>query len=102
MEKSKKRAAAFSQDTFSVLICFVLLSVVMFIFSMLNENFMTVNNLTRALKHLSITSLTALGLTFVVAVGHSDMSFHFLSCLAGMTMSFLIGKGAPPLPSIVV
>jgi ribose/xylose/arabinose/galactoside ABC-type transport system permease subunit len=102
MEKRKKRAAAFNQDTFSVLIFFVLLGVVMFVFSMLNENFMTVNNLTRALKHLSITSLTALGLTFVVAVGHSDMSFHFLSCFAGMTMSFLIGKGAPPLPSILV
>lgn len=102
MELRKKHLKVFSQDTFSVLIFFVLLTIVMFVFSTLNENFMTVNNLTRALKHLSITSLTALGLTFVVAVGHSDMSFHFLSCFAGMTMSFLIGLGVPPLPSILV
>jgi ribose/xylose/arabinose/galactoside ABC-type transport system permease subunit len=92
----------FNQDAISVVLFFLVIAVVMAVFSVLNENFMTVSNLTRALKHLSIVSLAALGLTFVVAVGHSDMSFHFVSCFAGMTMSFFIGKGLPPLPSILI
>ncbi len=96
-----ERRARLSQDTISVVIFFLVLATVMFAFSMGSDKFFTVANFAQALKHLSNTSLVALGLTFVVVVGHSDMSFHFVSCFAGMTMSFFIGRGLPPLPSIL-
>jgi ribose transport system permease protein len=95
------RRAGISQDTISVIIFFVVLAIVMLVFTLLTDTFFTIGNLTQALKHLSTTSLVALGLTFVVVVGHSDMSFHFVSCFAGMTMSFFIGRGLPPVPSII-
>jgi ribose/xylose/arabinose/galactoside ABC-type transport system permease subunit len=96
-----KRKISISQDTVSVLLFFLVLAVVMFIFSMVSKYFFTIGNLAQALKHLSTTSLVALGLTFVVVVGQSDMSFHFVSCFAGMTMSFFIGRGLAPIPSII-
>lgn len=75
---------------------------VLVVFSLASEHFLTSTNILLALKHLSITSLTALGLTFVVVTGYSDMAFHFLSCFAAMTMSYLIGLGWQPVPSILV
>jgi ribose transport system permease protein len=100
--KITKRRLNISQDTFSVIIFFLVLAGIMIAFSIASDFFFTVGNFTQALKHLSITSLTALGLTFVVAVGYSDMSFHFVSCFAGMTMSYFIGRGLPPVPSIII
>jgi len=102
MQRNRKQFMSFNRDYLSVLIFLGVLAIVMIALTLLNEYFLTINNLLRALKHLSIFSLTALGLTFVVTVGHSDMSFHFLSCFAGMTMSFFIGKGMAPLPSILI
>ncbi len=98
-----KRAKQFNRDWISVIIFLCILAGIMAIFSFLAPQFMTANNLLRALKHLSVTSLAALGLTFVVVVGHSDMSFAFVSCFAGMTMSYFIGiVGWPPVPSIIM
>lgn len=90
-----------TRETISILLFFLVLGVVMGIFSILSPKFLTVDNLLRAFKHLSVTSLAALGLTFVIAVGHSDMSFHFVSCFSAMTMSYFIGMAKwPPVPSI--
>ncbi|HEY60773.1 MAG TPA: ABC transporter permease [Anaerolineae bacterium] len=90
-----------SKNAVSIAIFLFVIAIVLVVFSFLSPVFMTKNNILRAIKHLSITSIAALGLTFVITVGYSDMSFHFVSCFAGMTMSFFIGKMVlPPLPSI--
>jgi ribose transport system permease protein len=102
MENKAKRSFSLSQDSLSILIFFIVLAVIMAIFASLSEYFFTLSNLATALKHLSTIALAALGLTFVVAVGHSDMSFAFISCLAGMTMAYFIGLGWHPLPSILI
>lgn len=92
-----------NRDLISIIIFFLILAIVMVVFSILSPKFMTLDNQLRAVKHLSITSLAALGLTFVVAVGHSDMSFHFVSCFSAMTMSYFIGFVEwPPVPSILM
>jgi ribose transport system permease protein len=98
-----KISKLFTREVTSLVMFFVILGIVMGVFSFLSPRFMTVDNMLRALKHLSITSLAALGLTFVIAVGHADMSFHFVSCFAAMTMSYFIGIMAwAPLPSILL
>jgi ribose/xylose/arabinose/galactoside ABC-type transport system permease subunit len=43
----------------------------------------------------------ALGATFVVVVGHFDISFPMVSSLAGMTTSFLIAQDIHVIPSII-
>jgi ribose transport system permease protein len=101
METIYKSKSRFYYDTAPVVIFLVIMFGIMAIFTNLNDQFLTLNNFLRALKHLSITSLTALGLMFVVVVGFSDMSFHFVSCFSAMTMSFLIGMGVSPVPSIL-
>jgi ribose transport system permease protein len=86
----------------SVVIFFTVIALIMITFSYLNPYFLTTGNLIQMLKHLSTTGLAALGLTFVVAVGHSDMSFHFISCLAGMTLAYFIKLGWHPIPAIIM
>lgn len=88
-------------ESMSVIIFFTVIAVIMVIFGSLSPVFFTPGNFFTALKHLSTTSLAALGLTFVVAVGHSDMSFHFISCLAGMTLGYFIKLGWHPIPAIL-
>lgn len=89
-------------ESLSVIIFFAVITIVMIVFSSLSPVFFTSNNFLIALKHLSLTSLAALGLTFVVAVGHSDMSFHYISCLAGMTLGFFIKLGWHPILAILM
>ena len=85
------------------IIAFILLTVaVLVVFSVVSRQFMTTGNMLKAFKHLSITAISALGLTFVVAVGHNDMSFHYFSCFSAMTMSWFIGMGFHPVPAIVL
>lgn len=102
MESRVKRGFRLPQESLSVIIFFGVILIVVVVFSNLSPVFLTSGNLFTALKHLSTTSLAALGLTFVVAVGKSDMSFHFISCLAGMTLGFFIKLGWHPIPSILM
>jgi len=64
--------------------------------------FLTAGNLLNLLKHMSVFALAGLGLTFVIVVGYADMSFHFVSCFAGMTMAYAIARGLPPLAAIAI
>lgn len=102
MENKSRFKINFPHESLSVIIFFAVIVIVMVIFGNLSPVFLTPGNFFTALKHLSTTSLAALGLTFVVAVGHSDMSFHFISCLAGMTMAFFIKLGWQPIPAIFI
>lgn len=80
----------------------VALAIIMIVFSLLNPHFMTAANMLKAFQHLSITAIAALGLTFVIVAGHSDMSFHYISCFAAMTMSYCISLKCGVVPSIVI
>jgi len=102
MERKTSKRNSLSGDTISIIVFFLILAMVMLVFTLLTDKFLTLENFSKLFKYLSNTALVALGLTFVVVVGHSDMSFHFVSCFAAMTMSFFIGKGLPPIPSILI
>lgn len=90
------------QDYLSILIFFLIIVIVFVAFSLASPYFFTAGNLFTAFAQLSTIALAALGLTFVVTVGHSDMSFHFISCLAGMTMAYFIKLGWSPLASVIM
>ena len=87
--------------TLGVYVC--LLIVIGIVFRrLIGESFLTVANFVNLFKHMSVTALVGLGLTFVIAVGYADMSFHFVSCFAGMTTGYLIACGVSPVWSVVV
>ncbi len=75
---------------------------IMGVFTNLEPRFLSVNNLLGLLNMIAPMALVALGLTFVAVTGYADMSFHFVSCLGGMTMSHMIALGAAPLPAILI
>ncbi|MDC7232512.1 MAG: ABC transporter permease [Spirochaetales bacterium] len=90
------------KENFSIIAFSILTLIVLVVFGIFSEQFLTVGNFLKAFKHLSITAISALGLTFVVSIGHNDMSFHYFSCFSAMTMSWLIGLGFAPVPAILL
>ncbi|MCP4398210.1 MAG: ABC transporter permease [bacterium] len=86
--KTRTRVAP---ETISLIIFLALTGVLIITFSQLQEGFLTIRNIRMLFRHMSINAITALGLTFVIVVGHFDMSFHMIGCLAAMTTSFIVG-----------
>ena len=81
-----------SDDAKTVIVFFGLLGVIVVVFSQLHEGFLTLNNIINMLKHVSVTALVALGLTFVIVVGHYDISFPWVGTLGGITTAFMIAQ----------
>jgi len=77
----------------NVVIFGVLFATIILVFSVASHNFLTTGNLLDVLKHVSIIAIASLGLTFVIIVGHLDLSFYLNSCFAAMAMSWLISLG---------
>ena len=70
----------------------IFLLVLMAIFSVLNEHFLTQINIFNVLRQISITGLIALGMTFVILTAGIDLSVGSLLALAGM-VSAVVAKG---------
>lgn len=84
-------------------ICFAaIFAGVIIIFACLNQNFFTPNNFLTILKHVSVVAIAALGLTFVISVGHTDISFYLIACFSAMLMSWLIQLGFGAIPAILI
>ncbi len=90
-----------SDETRPIVVFLVLTVVIILIFGKANPAFLTLRNLYTLLKHTSINGICALGLTFVIAAGHVDMSFPMVGCFAGMTTSHLIAIDQGPVLSIL-
>ena len=75
----------------SIIVFLGMLVSIIITFSLLHDAYLTTRNFTMLFRHMSMYALTGLGLTFVIVVGHFDMSFHLVGCLAAMTTSFIIG-----------
>ncbi len=67
-------------------------------FSILAPSFLTANNLSILAKHVSISAILAVGMTFVVISGGIDLSVGSVAGLAGMIAGWLltIGIGGRP------
>jgi len=91
-----------SNETIIIVFFLFILILVSITFTLLYGSFLSTRNIKLLFQHMSVTALAALGLTFVIIVGHFDMSFHMVGCFAGMTASFMIGEGYLPLPSVIL
>jgi simple sugar transport system permease protein/ribose transport system permease protein len=101
MEDKKKRINI-TDDSFTIIVFFILFATVVIVFSSLSKDFLSVRNILNILKHVSVIAIAALGLTFVVTVGHSDISFYMTACFSSMLMSWLIAKGWNPILCIIM
>jgi erythritol transport system permease protein len=73
---------------------FVLL-LLLVLFSVLAPSFLTANNLAILSKHVAISAILAIGMTFVVLTGGIDLSVGSVAGLGGMVAGFLLTQGIP-------
>lgn len=73
----------------------VIYGIVFVTFATLSPAFATWGNVNEILRGMSANGIAALGLTFVIIVGHFDMAFPYVASLGAMTMGFLIAAGVP-------
>lgn len=71
----------------------VVLLVLLLLFAWLAPSFLTTNNLTILTKHVAISALLAVGMTFVILTGGIDLSVGSVAGLAGMIVGFLLTQG---------
>lgn len=80
------------------------------VFAVLAPEFLTANNLSILTKHVAITALLAIGMTFVVLTGGIDLSVGSIAGLGGMVAGFLLTQGItmggsihyPAVPVVIV
>jgi simple sugar transport system permease protein/ribose transport system permease protein len=68
----------------------VLLAAVAVLFSLLSPQFASAANISAIFRHMSADGLAALGLTFVIVVRKSDLSFPGIASFGAMTAGWLI------------
>jgi erythritol transport system permease protein len=71
----------------------LVLVVLLMLFSALTPSFLTANNLSILAKHVAISALLAVGMTFVVLAGGIDLSVGSVVGLAGMVAGGLLTVG---------
>jgi erythritol transport system permease protein len=71
----------------------VVLVLLLTLFSALAPSFLTANNLSILAKHVAITALLALGMTFVVLAGGIDLSVGSVAGLGGMVAGYVLTQG---------
>src|SRR5258707_14170660 len=73
----------------------LVLILLLILFSALTPSFLTANNLSILAKHVAISALLAVGMTFVVLTGGIDLSVGSVAGLAGMVAGglFTVGIG---------
>ncbi|HXE08866.1 MAG TPA: ABC transporter permease [Acidobacteriaceae bacterium] len=63
------------------------------VFALLSPSFLTANNLSILAKHVSITAILAVGMTFVILSGGIDLSVGSIAGLAGMVAGGMLTVG---------
>jgi erythritol transport system permease protein len=71
---------------------FVLLTLLI-LFSVLAPSFLTTNNLAILSKHVAISAILAIGMTFVVLTGGIDLSVGSAAGLGGMVAGYVLTQG---------
>ena len=85
----------------------VVLVALLLLFSYLAPAFLTANNLAILTKHVAISAVLAIGMTFVVLTGGIDLSVGSVAGLTGMVTGYLLAQGitvggVPHYPPVVL
>lgn len=89
-----------SHEYFTKIAFFALFVIVVTVFQSLNNSFLSAASIINMLKTVAAIAIAALGLTFVIIIGHTDISFYMSCCFSAMFMSWLIQIGVNPVVAI--
>jgi erythritol transport system permease protein len=103
LARSSARTILFVLRARAVFVLIALLA----LFSALAPSFLTANNLAILSKHVAISAILAIGMTFVVLAGGIDLSVGSLAGLGGMVAGYLLTQGiviagATRFPSVAI
>jgi len=90
------RAAVSSVRTILFLLrarAILVLIALIILFSILAPTFFSANNLPILAKHVAISAILAIGMTFVILTGGIDLSVGSVAGLGGMTIGYLLTQG---------
>lgn len=81
----------------------ILANIVVFVlFTCLNKNFMTLQNMINLLVAASLVGMVAVGHTYLIIAGQNDLSPGSLAAFAGTLVALLLGMGMPIGLAIIV
>lgn len=91
----RQKFGAFMHQYGGILISLILLCV---IFTVMNERFMTVVNVTNILQQVAVVAIAAFGMTWVILLGEIDLSVGSILAVAGMAgaQAMAFGWGFAP------
>lgn len=73
-----------------VIVFSALLIVIIIAFRIMMPGFLQSSSVYSILRKIASISLAATGLTFIIIIGKTDMSFHLIGCSAGVCFTFLM------------
>jgi erythritol transport system permease protein len=97
--QSPSRADRFASSSARVVLlllrarAILVLVVLLILFSVMAPEFLTANNLSILAKHVSISAILAIGMTFVVLTGGIDLSVGSIAGLGGMAAGYMLTQG---------
>jgi len=100
IRKNERLRSVFGSDEFGV---FLPLLGIIIVTTAIRPDFLSVANFSSLLAQLTFIAMTALGASFVLIVGHVDISTGKVAGFAGIIMSSLaVDKGMSALPAILI
>jgi ribose transport system permease protein len=80
----------------------IVFAVICLVLTFTTRSFMSVDNIVNVLRQISITSIAAIGTTFILISGGIDISMGAVMASAGMMSMALIAHGSVPVPLATV
>jgi ribose/xylose/arabinose/galactoside ABC-type transport system permease subunit len=80
---------------------FIAFIIICMILSLLNENFLTVNNLLNVVRQVSFNGILAIGMTFVIITAGIDLSVGAVLALSGVVAASFVLEGEQALPVFI-
>ena len=81
---------------------FVALIIIIFM-SITSDVFLTSQNIINILRQISINAYIALGMTFIIILGHIDLSVGAIVAMSGtLTVGLVVNQGIPVGPAILL
>ena len=97
-----KRIRQFAwRDRLPLILFTVLFLAVIVTFQILQPQFLSSANIINIAQSVSTTVIAAIGLTFVITIGRSDISFYMSCCFCGVLMAWLVSVGWHPAFAII-
>ncbi len=99
MDKKKKNSFKSNE----IIMMLFVLALVIFIFTVLNENYLTYANMSNILMAASTVGLLAIGETFLIIAGHVDLSCANIAAMFAVITAIMINGGISwPLTIVIV